>query len=300
VSTLDDLRSADLDVEGTVAEAERAMDGFDGTVDAVAGYWDFPVTLLVPILGGARGLPSPTLESVVRCEHKYWSRLLQSEVIDEYPAFALVDLNDPVPPTEPGYPFWLKPVKSASSELAFRVEDEKGFHAAIAELRAGIDKVGRPFEQILRRVDLPPEVAEAGGTSCLAEAALHGVQAAVEGYVHQGECVVYATLDSVDYPASPVFLRHQYPSSLPEEVRRRMASIAAGSSSASPGWSSASAGRWSLPGWRSSWCPGWPPPVFRMTAEIQATQGNPSVGHPAKDLRGFLRPSQSDQSPGPS
>ncbi|MFL1378986.1 ATP-grasp domain-containing protein [Nocardiopsis protaetiae] len=226
LSTLDDLRSPDLDIDETVAEAERAMDGFGGTVDAVAGYWDFPVTLLVPILAASRGLPSPTLESVVRCEHKYWSRLLQSEVVDEYPAFAVVDLNDPVPPAEPGYPFWLKPVKSASSELAFRVEDEAGFHAAIAELREGVGRIGRPFGQILDRIDLPPEIAEAGGTSCLAEAALRGVQAAVEGYVHQGECVVYATLDSVDFPGSPAFLRHQYPSSLPEGVRSRMASVA--------------------------------------------------------------------------
>ncbi|MFD6099231.1 acetyl-CoA carboxylase biotin carboxylase subunit family protein [Nocardiopsis flavescens] len=226
LSTLDSLRSEHLDIDETVADALRTLDAFDGSVDAVAGYWDFPVTLLVPILAAHRGLPAPTLESVVRCEHKYWSRLLQSEVIDEYPAFALVDLENPVPPSEPGYPLWLKPVKSASSELAFRVENDEEFHAAVAELREGIGKIGLPFEEILRRVDLPPEIAEAGGTSCLAEAALQGLQVAVEGYVHNGECVVYATLDSVDFPASPAFLRHQYPSTLPEGVRRRMASIA--------------------------------------------------------------------------
>lgn len=226
LSTLEDLRSEHLDIEKTVAEAQSTMDGFDGSVDGIAGFWDFPVTLLVPILAAPRGLPGPALESVVRCEHKYWSRLLQSEVIDEYPAFALVDLNNPSPPDEPGYPMWLKPVKSASSELAFRVENDEEFHEAVDRLREGIGRIGRPFEEILRHVDLPPEVAEAGGTSCLAEAALHGVQVAVEGYVYQGECVVYATLDSVDYPASPVFLRHQYPSVLPEHVRERLASIA--------------------------------------------------------------------------
>ncbi|CAL9392653.1 hypothetical protein SUDANB121_01298 [Nocardiopsis dassonvillei] len=225
LSTLENLRSEHLDIEKTIAEAQSTMDGFDGSVDAIAGFWDFPITLLVPILAAPRGLPSPTLESVVRCEHKYWSRLLQSEVIDEYPDFALVDLNDPTPPSKPGYPLWLKPVKSASSELAFRVENDEEFYRAVDRLREGIGKIGRPFEEILRRVDLPPEIAEAGGTSCLAEAALHGVQVAVEGYVHQGECVVYATLDSVDYPASPVFLRHQYPSTLPEGVRRRLATI---------------------------------------------------------------------------
>ncbi|MDT0329918.1 ATP-grasp domain-containing protein [Nocardiopsis sp. DSM 44743] len=226
LSTLEDLRSERLDIEKILADAERTLNGFDGTVDAIVGYWDFPVTLLVPILCAPRGLPSATLESVVRCEHKYWSRLLQSEVVDEYPAFSLVDLNDPAPPAEPGYPFWLKPVKSASSELAFRIENDKDFDEAIESLREGVGKMGHPFEQILQRIDLPSEIAEAGGNSCLAEGALHGLQAAVEGYTYNGEAVVYATLDSVDYPGSPVFLRHQYPSTLPEGVRRRMASVA--------------------------------------------------------------------------
>jgi hypothetical protein len=35
-----------------------------------------------------------------------------------------------------------------------------------------------------------------------------------------------------------------------------------------------------------------------LTAEIQAIQGDRFVGHPPKDLRRFLRPSQRDQRPG--
>ena len=226
--SLDELQSGEVDIDQLLSAAERVLDEFPGSVDAICGYWDFPVTLLVPILCERRGLPSPSLESVVKCEHKYWSRLEQREVIDEYPPFALVELNDhPSPPESPGYPMWLKPVKSASSELAFHVLDDKGFDEAVTELREGIDRIGRPFEQILSRVDLPPEIAEVGGRTCLAEGALHGVQAAVEGFVYRGEVVVYASLDSVDYPGSSAFLRHQYPSGLPEEVRRRMADVAA-------------------------------------------------------------------------
>ncbi|WP_223830588.1 ATP-binding protein [Nocardiopsis quinghaiensis] len=225
---LDELQAGEVDINPLIAKAERILDDFDGSVDAIVGYWDFPVTLLVPILCSSRGLPSASLESFVKCEHKYWSRLLQSEVIDEYPPFALVDLNDEnvKPPESPGYPMWLKPVKSASSLLAFRVDDDEGFHEAVAEMREGIDMIGRPFEQILERVDLPPEISSVGGRTCLAEAAMHGVQAAVEGYVYKGEVVVYGSLDSIDYPASPVFLRHQYPSDLPDEVIGRMRDVA--------------------------------------------------------------------------
>lgn len=56
-----------------------------------------------------------------------------------------------------------------------------------------------------------------------------GLQVAVEGYVHEGEVTVYGVLDSINYPGSSCFLRHQYPSMLLpgvirrlHEVRRRM------------------------------------------------------------------------------
>jgi hypothetical protein len=48
------------------------------------------------------------------------------------------------------------------------------------------------------------------------------VQAAVEGYVYRGEVTVYGALDSVNYPDSTSFLRHQYPSQLPERTVQRM------------------------------------------------------------------------------
>ncbi|NYI95223.1 putative ATP-grasp superfamily ATP-dependent carboligase [Streptomonospora nanhaiensis] len=144
----------------------------------------------------------------------------------ELPRFALVDLEgDARPPEGLEFPMWLKPVKSFSSDLAFRVEDEKEFTEAVDRIREGIGRIGRPFERILARLDLPPEVAEAGGQACLAEEALQGVQVAVEGYVHNGEVVVYGALDSVDYPGSPVFLRHQYPSVLGQDVVARLDDI---------------------------------------------------------------------------
>ena len=66
---------------------------FDGRIDAIVGYWDFPVSTLVPILGERYGIRSTSLESVVKCEHKYWSRLEQQKVIDRHPRFGRVDLD---------------------------------------------------------------------------------------------------------------------------------------------------------------------------------------------------------------
>ncbi|UJW30615.1 ATP-grasp domain-containing protein [Saccharothrix sp. AJ9571] len=227
VLTIEDIQHGEIPIEDLLEKAQRELDAFDGEIGAIIGYWDFPVSTMVPILCKRYGLPSAPLEAIVKCEHKYWSRLEQAKVIDEYPEFAIVDLaGEPEKPEKIDYPLWLKPVKSFSSELAFHVGDEQEFTAAVKEIREGISRVGKPFQFVMDQLDLPPEIAEIGGEACLAEAALTGVQAAVEGYVYQGEVVVYGVLDSINYPGTTSFLRHQYPSQLPDEAQARMTEIA--------------------------------------------------------------------------
>ncbi len=224
--TIQDLQLGDeIPIAALLREAEERIEAFDKPIHAIVGYWDFPVSTLVPVLCERFGLRSASLESVLRCEHKYWSRLVQQEVIDEYPPFALVDPDQPRVPAEVGYPCWLKPVKSFSSKLAFEVTNDDEFATAMGELNEGIARVGEPFEYLLEQVDLPPEIAKAGGQAVLAERALSGNQAAVEGYVQHGRAVVYGVLDSLNYPDVSSFLRHQYPSQLPEDMRERLADV---------------------------------------------------------------------------
>lgn len=221
---MEELQGGEVSVPDLIERAQKILDGFDGTIDAITGYWDFPVSTLVPILSARYGTRSTSLESVVKCEHKYWSRLEQSKAVDEHPRFGRVDLeaDDPRPPEGVRFPMWLKPALAYSSELAFGVRDEEEFRAAVAEIRQGIARVGRPFEYILDQLELPPEMEGVGGRVCLAEEALSGVQVAVEGYVRDGEVTVYGVLDSITYPDSSSFLRHQYPSVLPAPVIRRL------------------------------------------------------------------------------
>lgn len=224
----EELQHGEIDFEALLKSAQHQLDAFGGDIGAIVSYWDFPAASLVPILCARYGLPSVSLEAVLKCEHKYWSRLEQRKAIDELPAFGIVDLDDerPAPPEGVSYPMWLKPVKSFSSELAFKAGNDAEFADAVAEIRDGVGRVGEPFGYVLDQVRLPPEIARVGGAACLAEEALHGVQAAVEGYVYQGEVVVYGALDSVNYPDSASFLRHQYPSQLAEEPVRRMREVA--------------------------------------------------------------------------
>jgi biotin carboxylase len=219
-------RGRDIPVPTLLDQAAAQLHAFRGPIDAIVGYWDFPVTLMVPLLCERFGLVGPSLAAVLRCEHKYWSRLLQAEVIDEVPQFAVVDLDEqsPAPPAF-GYPLWLKPVKSFASQFAYLVTDDDAFRAATARIGANIDRIGRPFQWAMDMVERPDAVRAAGGRACLAEEPIRGRQATVEGFSDGGEITIYGTVDSLTYPGTTSFLRYQYPSALPDRVTARMGEL---------------------------------------------------------------------------
>ena len=173
VLSIDELqRGDDIPVEGLLADAEEAIRDAGVPPAAIVGWWDFPVSLMIPVLAQRFDLPSCGLEPVLRCEHKWWSRRVQSEVVDCHPDFALVDPEDRAGAPPLDYPFWLKPVKSFSSALAYRVDDDESFRTAKAEIAEGIGRVGEPFEHFLDLADIPDEVRHVGGTTCIAESVM--------------------------------------------------------------------------------------------------------------------------------
>lgn len=226
--TIEELQYGDeIPVQKLLDAATEHLDGFDGPVDAVIGFWDFPVSIMVPLLCAHAKTHGATLESVVKCEHKYWSRLEQQKVIDEYPAFGIVDPDRAEnPPPGLNYPMWVKPVKSFSSDLAFGVENDEQFREAMARISKGIGRVGEPFQAILDKLDLPPEVAEMGGRACVVEEAIGGRQVTLEGYVRGDEVHIVGVVDTVNRDDVPSQDRFQYPSTLPEPVAERMAEVA--------------------------------------------------------------------------
>jgi hypothetical protein len=221
------LPGEEIPVRDLLDKAAHQLEDFERSIDAIIGFWDFPVSSMVPILCHRFGdLCCASLEAVVKCEHKYWSRLEQQKVIDEYPRFGLVDPErDTDPPEGMGYPMWIKPVKSASSQLAFGVANRQQFHDAFAQIRDGIGRIGSPFETVLDYIDLPPEIASVGGQVCLAEETLSGRQLTLEGYRYRGETHTLGIVESVTHDESPSFVRFQYPASIPEQIAERMANI---------------------------------------------------------------------------
>lgn len=219
--TIEELQSGTILLPDLLAQAQRELDSFDGTIDAIAGYWDFPVTVMVPILCHRYELPTKSLEAVVKSEHKYWSRLEQQQVIDEYPGFDMIDVQDSSAtlPWHMTYPAWVKPIKSFSSEGAHRVESDDDLQAALTEEREAPERVGGAFDFVLDMLDLPDEIADIEGGSYMVEEAATGSQHTVEGYSWNGRVELIGLVDSFNYDNAPSFLRYQYPSMLPEQVQ---------------------------------------------------------------------------------
>ncbi|WP_299017782.1 ATP-grasp domain-containing protein [uncultured Photobacterium sp.] len=206
------------------------LKSFPGSVDAIVGYWDFPVSTLLPLLCQPFNLPSPSFEALLKCEHKYWSRLEQRRVIPEYiPDFCVVDPfgNDPGQQISLPFPYWLKPVKAASSQLGFMVRNVSERQAAIEEIQQKIARFAEPFNYLMQFAELPDEVKAVDGNYCIAEAIIsNGQQCTLEGYVYHSRCCVYGTVDSIrEGEHNSSFSRYQYPSTLPPHIQQKMISV---------------------------------------------------------------------------
>lgn len=216
-----------IPVRDTLQKAQRILRDFPGSIDAIVGYWDFPVSTILPLLRKPYGLPGATLEATLKCEHKYWSRLLQKAVLpDMVPAFAEVnpfdtDANEGIPLE---YPFWLKPVKSVASHLGFRIHDAQELEDSLSIIRNKIGRLAEPFNYILAQAHLPPEIATIDGNHCIAEGIISdGEQCTLEGYVYNKAVHVYGVVDSIrEGKHRSCFGRYQYPSMLPASVQQRM------------------------------------------------------------------------------
>lgn len=214
-----------LDFDKILSDARRELKSFDGSVDGIIAHWDFPTSVLVPMLCKDYGIPSPSLESVLKCEHKYWSRVEQEKCIPELiPRFNSFDPfdDDALSQIKLDFPFWVKPVKAFASQLGFLIENEQQFHEAMKETREKIGQFGDPFEQAMAHADVPDEIRSLGGSACIAEEIIAGIQSAPEGTVFNGKFDVHGTLDMLPDDAGLSFGRLVYPSTLPDRIQKQM------------------------------------------------------------------------------
>lgn len=207
--------------------ARETLSTFKGGVHAVVGFWDFPVSTILPIIQQEFNLTGAGLIPVLKCEHKYWSRLEQAKVVPE-----LIPPFEKINPFDEGsirqcalpFPFWLKPVKSVLSHLGFLVSDSTEFNDRLEIIRRHIGRYAEPFNFILEHAELPDEIRQVDGYHCIAEGLISSShQCTLEGYVFHGEVEVYGIVDSVNEGVhQSSFARYQYPSILDKQVQQRM------------------------------------------------------------------------------
>jgi len=222
----------EFDIPALLQEATEKLEAFDGKVDAIIGYMDFPVSTMLPLLCRKFGTRNTSLESLLKCEHKYWSRKCQYEVIPDYiPKFTTFDPFDPEALGKIGeaglyFPFFVKPVKSSGSRLGFKIDSPEDFDHATEKLRAEIGLISEPFNYVLEQADLPEDMKAVNGGYCMAEEIIGGRQCTLEGYVQNGQVVPYGIVDSIRYPQVLSFFYYMYPSKLPKRIQRKMNDLA--------------------------------------------------------------------------
>ncbi len=226
----DELRGVEeFPVRDLLQVAQERLESFTGPVDAIVTLLDFPATELVPLLGRRYGTRAPTLEAVLKCNHKYWSRVLQQEVVPEcVPPFAVFapEAEEIADNLGLDYPYWVKPLNAFRSQLGFRVDRAQDLEAVLPQFRDELPRLAEPLEAFMKEAELPPEIAGLGAGIVLAEGLIGGRQCTVEGYVHRGRAHVYGVVDSVRAPNRSSFARYQYPSGLPGRVQHRVSELA--------------------------------------------------------------------------
>lgn len=216
-------------IDEKLEKARKTLKEFSGPIDGLICHWDFPAISLAAILCEEFNLKGPSLEAVTKCSHKYWSRLEQAKAVpDNVPDFGLIDpfAEDPLKSLPLDFPFWMKPVKGYSSALGFNIRNKDEFRKAIEKVRKKIRRIGDPFNEILKRLDLPEEVAEATGNHMLAEQLMHGVEFAPEGSVSNGHFSVHGVIDMVRGENRKSFQRYEYPSQVPIKIQQRGIKVA--------------------------------------------------------------------------
>ncbi|WKN29636.1 ATP-grasp domain-containing protein [Porifericola rhodea] len=218
-------KQEEINIEKLVSTAREALEKNDVKIDAIISFFDFPFTLIAFLLCEEYGLTGPSLVSGLKCEHKFWSRQQQREVIPQaVPPFDAIDPKNPSPFNKLNVkpPFWVKPVKAFSSQLGFRIENEADYQESMRTMAQEIGGLAKPFNYFLERADMPEDVKKVDGNYALAEGLIGGHQCTVSGYVYEGEVYSYGLVDSVCYDGTPSFFYYMLPSSLSKEVQQRM------------------------------------------------------------------------------
>lgn len=205
---------------------DRLVTKYRGCIDGVMSNNEHFGALAAAAVAQRLGLPGTDPAVVIASQHKYYARCMQQKIVPEAtPRFSVFPYGVRAPDAGLPYPCFVKPVKATYSVLARRVDSaaELAAHMNFSLFeRLVLRKLIRPFNDLMPLYT--PFTIDAA--HMVAEELLPGVQVNIDGYVHNGRVCVLGIVDEVMYPGTQAFMRFEYPSRLPGEVRERMTALA--------------------------------------------------------------------------
>src|SRR3990167_1057637 len=185
-------------------------------IDAVLSSNDYPGIIFAAILAKELNLVAPEIEQIILCQHKYYCRLQQKKVIPEcVPNFHLLENENKL-----GYPFFVKPVKSAFSLNSKAIKSPSDLKD-ILSLNPVPKNFTHSFEQVVQNYSSIKDPVD----RFLAEELIEGHQVTIEGFVFRGRVYFLGIVDSNFYQDTICFESFIYPTTLPENVQNRIKDI---------------------------------------------------------------------------
>lgn len=183
--------------------------------------------LCAALLAEKMGWPGTSVEAVLAMQHKLHARQkLQKAVPEANVEFSRLEAEyDADIPEGLDYPAFVKPVKAAFSVLAKTVHNRQDLfqHTRFSRRELWVIRhLVEPFEKVMRQ-----RLPEAGTAhSLMLEECLRGQQYCLDGYCIDGELRPLGIVDAIMYPGTDAFMRWDYPSRLPEKLRRQAEDVA--------------------------------------------------------------------------
>lgn len=183
---------------------------------------DYPASIIGSIIAQKTGLVSPSTDSILLCQHKYYCRQLQKKYLPQsYVESKIINpYKETVAPFD--FPFFIKPVKSFMSVMAARINDSAGYSKYISMAKNHIESFSIPLNELIKNYSSFKYDAR----YLIAEKLLSGIQVTLEAYSFKGDPKIIGIVDSIMHKNTISFKRFDYPSALGSDVKLKMEEIA--------------------------------------------------------------------------
>jgi len=210
----------------TVPDHQKILDNIISQYDSsdfegVINTSDYPGSLFHSVISKEWKKKGPSPESIALCQHKYFARQIQTDVLpDATPPFLLLDHKEQYSQIELPFPIFIKPIKSSFSRYANKIESLEALNKNL-RTSAPPEEYFKPLTHFIESYT----TLQPSSDFVLAESFLEGIQITLDGMISNGNFNVIGIVDSHFFPGTMCFKEFIYPSQLEKSVQQRMVNI---------------------------------------------------------------------------